>query len=189
MSNGDQRGLLAASAGDGASQGGKAIGAGVDVADKAALQGWVTSAAEELGGIDILVPNVSAGGGQMDENGWRMNFEVDLLGTTNGIEAALPFLKASDAGAIVIISSTAAVTTVSNPIVTCSIQGWNIFSSRVSWKRKCRNSSITISMISPVSERSSTISMRIPSGPMHRRKISKKCSMDSLNSAILGPAS
>ena len=91
------------------SQAGKAIGAAVDVSDKAALQGWVTGAAEELGGIDILVPNVSAGGGQMDENGWRANLEVDILGTTHAIEAAMPSLQASDAGSIVVIGTTAAV--------------------------------------------------------------------------------
>ncbi|MEH6516773.1 MAG: SDR family NAD(P)-dependent oxidoreductase [Halioglobus sp.] len=91
------------------SGGGKVIGAAVDVADKEALQGWITSAAEELGGIDILVPNVSAGGGQMGDDGWKLNFEVDLLGTTRTIEAAMPSLEASDAGSIVIISSTAAV--------------------------------------------------------------------------------
>ncbi len=88
---------------------GKAIGASVDVADKAALQGWIASAAEELGGIDILIPNVSAGGGQMDEKGWRANLEVDILGTTNAIEAAMPSLEASDAGSIVVIGTTAAV--------------------------------------------------------------------------------
>ncbi|MEP5765693.1 MAG: SDR family oxidoreductase [Halieaceae bacterium] len=91
------------------SESGKAIGAAVDVADKAALQGWIASAAEELGGIDILVPNVSAGGGQMDENGWRANLDVDILGTTNAIEAAMPSLQASDAASITIIGTTAAV--------------------------------------------------------------------------------
>jgi 3-oxoacyl-[acyl-carrier protein] reductase len=91
------------------SKSGKAIGAAVDVADKAALQGWIASAAEELGGIDMLVPNVSAGGGQMDEAGWRANLEVDILGTTNAIEAAMPSLQASDAASITIIGTTAAV--------------------------------------------------------------------------------
>ena len=91
------------------SRSGKAIGSAVDVADKAALQRWITGAAEALGGIDILVPNVSAGGGQMDENGWRANLDVDILGTTNAIEAAMPSLKAADAGSIVVIATTAAV--------------------------------------------------------------------------------
>jgi len=81
----------------------------VDVADKATYQAWVAAAGKELGGIDIFVPNVSAGGGSVDEEGWLKNFNVDLLGTTRGIEAALPFLEKSAAGAIVIIGSVAAV--------------------------------------------------------------------------------
>ncbi len=89
--------------------GANAIGSAVDVADKDALQGWVSGAAEQLGGIDILVPNVSAGGGQMDENGWRANLEVDILGTTRMIEAAMPSLTASEAASITIIGTTAAV--------------------------------------------------------------------------------
>ena len=87
----------------------KVTGAAVDVADKDALQGWITAAGRELGGIDILVPNVSAGGGSVDEAGWQKNFNVDLLGTTRAIEAAMPFLQTSDAGAIVVIGSVAAV--------------------------------------------------------------------------------
>jgi 3-oxoacyl-[acyl-carrier protein] reductase len=92
-----------------AALGGNTIGAAVDVADKEALQGWITSAAEQMGGIDILVPNVSAGGGQMDENGWKANLEVDVFGTTRAIEAAMPSLQASDAASVVMIGTTAAV--------------------------------------------------------------------------------
>ena len=91
------------------SRSGRAIGSAVDVADKAALQSWIASAAEALGGIDILVPNVSAGGGRTDESGWRANLEVDILGATNAIEAAMPSLRAADAGSIVVIATTAAV--------------------------------------------------------------------------------
>ena len=39
----------------------KVTGAVVDVADKASYQAWIASVGEELGGIDIFVPNVSAG--------------------------------------------------------------------------------------------------------------------------------
>ena len=49
----------------------------LDVADKAAYQEWITRAGEELGGIDIFVPNVSAGGGNMSEEGWEANFNID----------------------------------------------------------------------------------------------------------------
>jgi 3-oxoacyl-[acyl-carrier protein] reductase len=87
------------------------VGAAVDVADKAAYQAWIVSAGEELGGIDIFVPNVSAGGGAAGDDAWKANLEIDLLGTTRGVEAAMPFLEKSSAGSIVIISSTAGVET------------------------------------------------------------------------------
>ncbi|MCR9103889.1 MAG: SDR family oxidoreductase [Gammaproteobacteria bacterium] len=90
-------------------------GAVVDVADKDSYQAWIASAAEALGGIDIFVPNVSAGGGAMGDEGWQNNFNVDLLGTTRGIEAAMPYLEKSDAGSIVVISSTAGVETFMGP--------------------------------------------------------------------------
>lgn len=101
----------------------KVTGAVVDVADKDSYQAWVAAAGEELGGIDIFVPNVSAGGGNMSEDGWRSNFEVDLLGTTRGVEAALPFLEKSDAGSIVVISSTAGVETFMGPQPYNAIKG------------------------------------------------------------------
>jgi NAD(P)-dependent dehydrogenase (short-subunit alcohol dehydrogenase family) len=87
-----------------------ACGAAVDISQAEAYQAWIAAAGAELGGIDIFVANVSAGGG-MGEDAWRANFETDLLGTTRGIDAALPALKASGAGSIVVISSTAAVET------------------------------------------------------------------------------
>lgn len=88
----------------------RACGAAVDISKAGEYQAWVASAAAELGGIDIFVANVSAGGG-MGEDAWRANVETDLLGTTRGIDAALPALKASGSGSIVIIGSTAAVET------------------------------------------------------------------------------
>lgn len=101
----------------------KVTGAVVDVADKESYQAWIASAAEELGGIDIFIPNVSAGGGDMSEAGWEANFNVDLLGTTRGVEAATPYLEKSDAGSIVVISSTAGVETFMGPQPYNAIKG------------------------------------------------------------------
>lgn len=106
-----------------AGKGVKVTGGAVDVADKAAYQGWIAAAGEELGGIDIFIPNVSAGGGQMGEEGWQANVEIDLLGTTRGIEAAMPQLEKSDAASIVIISSTAGVETFMGPQTYNAIKG------------------------------------------------------------------
>lgn len=103
--------------------GAKVHGAAVDVADKEAYQGWITQMGEALGGIDIFVPNVSAGGGNMSEEGWLNNFNVDLMGTTRGVEAAMPFLEKSSAGSIVVISSTAGVETFMGPQPYNAIKG------------------------------------------------------------------
>ena len=80
----------------------------VDVADGDALKLFVSEAAEALGGLDIFVSNASAGGGP-GEGAWQPTFDVDVMGAVRGIGAATPFLAESDAGSIVLISSTAAL--------------------------------------------------------------------------------
>jgi 3-oxoacyl-[acyl-carrier protein] reductase len=90
-----------------AGSGVKATGGAVDVADLPALRGWVEAAAGALGGLDIFVANVSALAQGMDEDSWRRGFEIDVMGTVFGIEAALPLLEKSGAGSIVVVGSTA----------------------------------------------------------------------------------
>jgi 3-oxoacyl-[acyl-carrier protein] reductase len=87
----------------------RATGGAVDVSDSVALRQWVPRAVGELGGLDILVPNVSALAGTPDEEAWRKGLEIDVLGTVRAVEAAMPFLEKSDSAAIVAIASTAAV--------------------------------------------------------------------------------
>ncbi|MBW8855251.1 MAG: SDR family oxidoreductase [Bradyrhizobium sp.] len=88
----------------------KAIGTTVDVTDAEAYRAWVSGSAEALGGCDIFISFTSAGGGPPTEENWKANFELDLLPTFRGIEAALPFLERSDAGSIVAVASTNAIT-------------------------------------------------------------------------------
>lgn len=80
-------------------------GAAVDVTDGDALRAWVARSAEELGGLDVVVANVSALAIPGTEENWEASFRTDLLGTVRLVEAALPALEASDAGAIVTVSS------------------------------------------------------------------------------------
>ncbi len=82
-----------------------AFGAGVDVADKAALQKFIANSAQALGGIDILVANVSALAAQDSEESWSQSFDVDLMHTVNAVTAALPYLEKSKHPSIVIVSS------------------------------------------------------------------------------------
>ncbi len=82
-----------------------AFGQACDVADAAALEAWVAGAAEQLGGIDIVIANVSALAIGTDEESWRKSFEVDLMHSVRMVEAATPFLERSAAAAVVTVSS------------------------------------------------------------------------------------
>jgi 3-oxoacyl-[acyl-carrier protein] reductase len=86
-----------------------AVGEAVDMKDAAAYQAWVARAADQLGGCDIFISFASAGGGQASEDAWKASFEVDLMSTWRGVQAALPYLEKSQAGSVVAVSSTAAL--------------------------------------------------------------------------------
>jgi NAD(P)-dependent dehydrogenase (short-subunit alcohol dehydrogenase family) len=82
-----------------------AYGADINVADKSALQKFIADSAKALGGIDILVANVSALAAQDVEESWSKAFDVDMMHTVHAVNAALPFLEKSEHPSIVIISS------------------------------------------------------------------------------------
>jgi 3-oxoacyl-[acyl-carrier protein] reductase len=82
-----------------------AFGRALDVSDRDAVEGWIKASAKALGGVDILVCNVSALAVQDEIESWNKAFDVDLMHTVNAVNAALPFLEASKAASITIISS------------------------------------------------------------------------------------
>jgi 3-oxoacyl-[acyl-carrier protein] reductase len=85
-----------------------AFGQVVDVGDGDALKSWVAASADALGGIDIVVSNVSGGGAQGDD-AWRKHLEHDMLGAVRMVEASMENLEASDNASIIMISTTAAL--------------------------------------------------------------------------------
>ena len=89
------------------SKGVNAFGQAVDVGDGDALKAWVEASADALGGINILVSNVS-GGQPPGEEGWKSIFGHDVLGAVRCVEAATPYLE-KDGGSIIMISTTAAL--------------------------------------------------------------------------------
>jgi 3-oxoacyl-[acyl-carrier protein] reductase len=91
-----------------ASPGVTVLGRAVDVGDGPALAAFVQEAASAMGGIDIVVANVSALAIGNDEAGWKSGFEVDMMGTVRLVNAAMPSLAASPHAAIVTISSVSA---------------------------------------------------------------------------------
>ncbi|MGH3275006.1 MAG: SDR family NAD(P)-dependent oxidoreductase [Streptosporangiaceae bacterium] len=77
----------------------------LDVADEAGMARWVSGSAADLGGVDIVVANVSALAIPDDPASWRACFDVDMMGTVNLVKAAMPYLERSDAASIVTIAS------------------------------------------------------------------------------------
>jgi 3-oxoacyl-[acyl-carrier protein] reductase len=88
-----------------AGRGVRATGRALDVADGPALTRWVEDVAAELGGIDIVVSNVSALAIGQDEASWQAEFSTDMMGTVRAVNAAMPFLERSKAASIVVIAS------------------------------------------------------------------------------------
>jgi 2-hydroxycyclohexanecarboxyl-CoA dehydrogenase len=94
------------------SSGGQSIAVGADVTDTAAVHDAVTKVRTELGAVHILV--TSAGLAAWDDfdaitpQRWRQVIDVNLTGTFNACQAALPDMLAARWGRIVTISSSSA---------------------------------------------------------------------------------
>jgi NAD(P)-dependent dehydrogenase (short-subunit alcohol dehydrogenase family) len=88
-----------------AAKGVKACGQGIDVADPAALKGWIDGSACELGGIDCMGCNVSALAVGDTPETWERSFRTDMMHTVNSVAAAVPYLAKSTSASIVIVSS------------------------------------------------------------------------------------
>jgi 3-oxoacyl-[acyl-carrier protein] reductase len=84
----------------------KAFGQAIDVGSKAALEGWVHDSAKALGGVDIVIANVSALAAAEDsEASWQAQFDIDMMHTVRTVNASLPYLEKSKWPSIVIVSS------------------------------------------------------------------------------------
>jgi 3-oxoacyl-[acyl-carrier protein] reductase len=83
----------------------RATGRALDVADGPALTQWIQDVGGELGGIDIVVSNVSALAIGQDEASWQAEFSTDMMGAVRAVNAAMPFLERSKAASVVVISS------------------------------------------------------------------------------------
>lgn len=91
---------------------GQLVGLKADVTDDASVAVAVEAAAEQLGGIDIVVNNAGVGAiGTVETNPldeWRRVFDVNVFGIVRTTRAALPHLRRSSAAAIVNTCSIAA---------------------------------------------------------------------------------
>ncbi|GAB5379612.1 MAG: SDR family NAD(P)-dependent oxidoreductase [Aliiglaciecola sp.] len=97
------------------SKGGNVIGQPVDVADQSAYSKWFEESVEQLGGLDVLVSNVTT---RVESEGierWKETFEIDLLQHIQTTEMALPHLLKGESPSIVYVASIASIMTANMP--------------------------------------------------------------------------
>ncbi len=83
-----------------------------DIGDRAATLRLVADAVAALGGLDVLVNNAGVSGPtasveEMDPDAWESVLHVNLTGTFNVTRHAIPHLKRSQDGVILVMSSLA----------------------------------------------------------------------------------
>ncbi len=83
----------------------------VDVSEHDALVAFVDRSAQELGGLDVVVSNVSAGASKGADQ-WQKSLDGDLIPLVRLIESATPHLERAGGGSIVSIGTTNAFDTV-----------------------------------------------------------------------------
>ncbi|MEO1169480.1 MAG: SDR family oxidoreductase [Pseudomonadota bacterium] len=96
-------------------QGVEAHGEAIDVRDAEAFEAWVMRSAEALGGLDIVVSNVSTRIDPASESWWPDTFEADLMQHVRLKTLAVPHLAKGNNPAMVFIASIASVLTVLPP--------------------------------------------------------------------------
>lgn len=71
----------------------KAFGSTVNVSKQDQLSSWVASCAEQSGGVDVVIANVSAFGTEDKIESWNSAFNTDMLATVTLVNSALPHLE------------------------------------------------------------------------------------------------
>ena len=84
----------------------------VDVAEEGRIAAFVDAAAGTLGGLDLLISNVTAGSAKGDTQ-WAVSLATDLLPLVRSIDAAIPHFEAAGGGAVVAVSSISGLDTAS----------------------------------------------------------------------------
>jgi 3-oxoacyl-[acyl-carrier protein] reductase len=96
-----------------------------DVGDFDQVEAVVQTAVDRFGRLDVLVSNA----GVLAQNGrihnlttedWERSFRVNVLGSVNGIRAAVPVMRAQGSGSIILTASVAGLTAWSHSAPYCA---------------------------------------------------------------------
>jgi 3-oxoacyl-[acyl-carrier protein] reductase len=87
------------------SKGATVFARAIDVSNAEQLKGFITEAATALGGLDILVSNVT-GGSLKGAEQWQQSLDLDLMPLVHAIDVATPIMEAQGGGSIIAMSST-----------------------------------------------------------------------------------
>lgn len=128
--------------------GGTVVGKACNVKKADDYKAWLDWAIEALGGVDILIPITSAGGGMGSEKYWTNAFEVDVMGPVRAVEAVLPTMQAQKSGSIILIATTSAGEAMGGP------QAYNAMkASLVTWGKQLAlhhgRDGIRVNVVSP----------------------------------------
>jgi len=93
----------------------RVVASALDIRDPDGLRSFIREAIYALDGLDVLICNPSAYGGE-DDDAWRNTFETDLMGTVRSVTEARDALSRSGAGSVVFLGTTAAIETFAVPI-------------------------------------------------------------------------
>jgi len=99
----------------------------VDVSSEDSAAAMIARASEEWGGLDVLVNNagigIAATTPDTDAADWRRVLDVCLTGTFFSMKHAIPVIRDSGGGAIINMSSVAALVGVSDRAAYCAAKG------------------------------------------------------------------
>jgi NADP-dependent 3-hydroxy acid dehydrogenase YdfG len=134
------------------SEGGRAVAYEADIGDEEQARGFVRSAAEELGRLDVLVNNAGVmllGPVEgVDTEQWRRMVDVNVLGLLYCTQEAMPLIRDSGGGHIVNVSSVAGRQATFGAAV-YNLTKWGVVGFSEALRQEALNSNIRVTAIEP----------------------------------------